>query len=94
MIQKKIILETGVLNQALGSYFNQPDTERRLHPVAYQSRKFSGLELNYNVHNKRLLAIVDTFEEWRAYLKRSIHPIVVYLDYKNLSYFTTTKKLN
>ena len=65
-----------------------------MHPVAYRIRKFPGPELNYNVHNKTLLAIVDAFEEWQAYLEGSKHPIVVYSDHKNLSYFTTTKKLN
>ena len=92
--EKKIILKTNASDQALGSCLSQPDSERRLHPVAYRSRKFSGPELNYDVHNKELLAIVDAFEEWRAYLEGSKHPIMVYSDHKNLSYFTTTKKLN
>ena len=61
---------------------------------AYRSRKFFSTELNYNVHNKELLAIVDAFEEWKAYLEGSKYPVEVYLDHKNLSYFTTTKKLN
>ena len=65
-----------------------------MHPVAYRSKKFSSLELNYDVHDKELLAIVDAFEEWQAYLEGSRHTIVVYSDHKNLSYFTTTKKLN
>ena len=92
--EKKIILKTNASDQALGSCLSQPDAEKRLHPVAYRSRKFSGPELNYDVYNKELLAIVDAFEEWRTYLEGSRHPIVVYSDYKNLSYFTTTKKLN
>ena len=65
-----------------------------MHPVAYKSKKFSGPELNYDVHNKELLAIVDAFEKWRAYLEESKYPVEVYLDHQNLSYFTTTKKLN
>ena len=92
--EKKIILKTDTSNQALGSCLSQPDDEKQLHPVAYRSRKFSGPELNYDVHDKELLAIVDAFEEWRTYLEESRHPIVVYSDHKNLSYFTTTKKLN
>ena len=92
--EKKIILKTDASNQALGSCLSQPDTEGQLHPVAYRFRKFSGLELNYDVHGKELLAIVDAFEEWRAYLEGSRHPIMIYSDHKNLSYFTTTKKLN
>ena len=92
--ERKIILKTDASDQALGSCLSQPDAERQLHPVAYRSRKFSGPELNYDVHDKELLAIVDAFEEWRAYLEGSRHLIVVYSDYKNLSYFTTTKRLN
>ena len=92
--ERKIILKTNASDQALGSCLSQPDAEKRLHPVAYRSRKFFGPELNYNIPDKELLAIVDAFEEWRAYLEGSRHPIVVYSDHKNLSYFTTTKKLN
>ena len=69
--EKKIILETGVSDQTLGSWLCQPDANGQLHPVAYRSKRFSGPELNYNVYNKELLAIVDAFEKWRAYLKGS-----------------------
>ena len=92
--EKKIILETDASNQALGSCLCQPNANEQLHPVAYKSKKFSGPELNYDVHNKELLAIVDAFEEWRAYLEGSKYPVEVYLDHENLSYFTTRKKLN
>ena len=50
-------------------------------------------ELNYDVHDKELLAIVEAFLYWRAYLKGSKHLVQVYIDYKNLIYFTTIKKL-
>ena len=92
--ERKIILQTNASDQALGSCLSQPDAERQLHPVAYRSKKVSSPELNYDVHDKELLAIVDAFEEWQAYLEGSRHPIMVYSDHKNLSYFTTTKKLN
>ena len=92
--ERKIILETDASDQALGSCLSQPDAEKRLHPVAYRFRKFFGPELNYDVDDKKLLAIVDAFEKWRAYLEGSRHPIMVYSNHKNLSYFTTTKKLN
>ena len=63
-LERKIILETDASDQALGSCLSQPDAERQLHPVAYRSRMFSSPELNYDVHDKELLAIVDAFEEW------------------------------
>ena len=37
--------------------------EDGLHPVAYFSRKFDTAELNYNIHNKKLLAIVAALTE-------------------------------
>ena len=92
--ERKIILKTDASDQTLGSGLSQPDAKRQLHPFAYRSRKISGPELNYDVYDKELLAIVDVFEEWRAYLEGSRHSIMVYSDHKNLSYFTTTKKLN
>lgn len=51
-------------------------------------------ELNYEIYNKKLLAIVVAFSEWRVYLERSKYSIEVYIDYKNLLYFTITKVLN
>ena len=69
--ERKIILETNASDQALESCLSQPDAEGQLHPVAYRSRKFCGPELNYDVHDKELLVIVDAFEEWRAYLEGS-----------------------
>ena len=62
-LERKIILETNASDQALESCLSQPDAERQLHPVAYRFKKFSGPELNYDVHDKELLAIVDAFEE-------------------------------
>ena len=92
--ERKILLKTNASDQTLGSCLSQPNAKRQLHPVAYRSKKFSGPELKYDVHDKELLAIVDAFEKWRAYLEESRHPIIIYSNHKNLSYFTTTKKLN
>ena len=92
--EKKIILKTDTSDQALGLCLSQLDVEKQLHPLAYWSRKFSGPKFNYNVYDKELLAIVDAFKEWQVYLEGFTHLIVIYSDHKNLSYFTTTKKLN
>ena len=51
-------------------------------------------ELNYEIHDKELLAIVTAFQEWQVYLEGSKYPVEVYTDHKNLLYFTTTKQLN
>src|SRR5271154_1896941 len=51
-------------------------------------------ELNYDIYDKELLAIVEAFKQWRAYLEGASHTIQVYSDHNNLQYFTTTKQLS
>ena len=34
--------------------------------VAYHSRKFDGAEMDYEIHDEELLAVVDSFEEYRV----------------------------
>jgi hypothetical protein len=91
---KKIILETDSSDFAIGACLNQPDENGKFKPIAYYSRKLSPAELNYDIHDKELLAIVVAFEQWRVYLEGSTHTVQVWTDHKNLIYFTTTKVLN
>jgi len=79
---------------ALGAILSQRDKEGRLHPVAFHSRKFQPVEINYEIHDKELLAIVDAFKHWRRYCQGATHQVQVLSDHHNLEYFTTTKVLN
>jgi hypothetical protein len=45
----------------MSSVLSQYGEDGRLHPIAYRSRKFSTVEINYKIHNKELLAIIDAF---------------------------------
>ena len=40
------------------------------------------------------MAIIKAFKEWRPYLSGTNHQVKVYIDHKNLTYFTITKELN
>ena len=90
---KEIVLETDASDYAIGACLGQPGQDDKVQPVAYYSRKMTPAELNYDVHDKELLAIVEAFSHWRAYLEGSKYVVQVYTDHKNLIYFTTTKKL-
>ena len=48
-------------------------------------------EINYDVHDKKLLTIVAALKEWRYYLEGAHHQIQIYTDHKNLEYYTTIK---
>jgi Neuraminidase (sialidase) len=54
----------------------------------------SPAELNYQIHDKEMLAIVKSLSQWRADLARTDKRIQVFTDHKALEYFMTTKQLN
>jgi len=68
--------------------------EEKWHPVVFYSKSLSLVEWNYEIHNKEMLAIIRALEEWRYFLEGAWHPVEIWMDYKNLEYFITAKKLN
>ena len=67
--------------------------ESEVHLVAFHSHTFTVVELNYNTHDKELLAIYKAFKIWQHYLEGPTYIINIVTDYKNLEYFSTTKML-
>ena len=92
--EKFITLKINMLDEAIKTCINQSNDKKCLHFIAFHSRKLTNAELNYEIHNKKLLAIVDSFKQWKVYLKEFRHQIQVYTDHKNLLYFMITKVLN
>ena len=66
---KPFFLNIDVSDFALDSILSQYGEDGQLHPIAYRSCKFSAIEINYEIHEKELLAIIDAFEEWHHSLK-------------------------
>ena len=92
--ERPITVETDASDYAVGACISQPDDNGKLHPVAFYSRTMSPPELNYDIHDKELLAIVVAFQQWKVYLEGPKHQVTVLTDHKNLIYFTSTKVLN
>ncbi|PNH26348.1 hypothetical protein BJF96_g10337 [Verticillium dahliae] len=92
--EKPMEVETDASDFAIGGQLGQRDDQGRLHPVAFFSKKLHGPELNYQIHDKELMAIIEAFKEWRTYLSGARHEVKVYTDHKNLAHFTTNKDLN
>ena len=57
------------------------------------SKKFNDTQMRYPVSDKEMMAIVEAFKEWKHYLLRAKHTVIVYTDHSNLTAFTTTKQL-
>ena len=60
----QVILETDASDYAIGACLSQKDKEGKLRPIAFYSRKFTPPELNYEIHDKELLAIVEAFQQY------------------------------
>ena len=73
---------------------SQECEDGRLHPVAFYSRKFLPADINYDIHDKEMLAIVAALKEWEHMLKSCQEEFTVFTDHKNLEYFASTKVLS
>ena len=89
----QLIVETDVSDYALAAMLFIVNEENEVHPVAFHSRTFTIAELNYDTHDKELLAIFEAFKIWQHYLEGLAYSIDVVMDHKNLEYFSTTKVL-
>jgi len=68
--------------------------EEKWHPVAFYSKSLSLVEQNYEIYDKKMLAIICMLKEWRHFLEGARHLVEIWMDHKNLEYFITAKKLN
>ena len=55
-------METDVLDYILATILSIVNKENEVHPVAFYSYTFTVAELNYDIHNKKLLAIFEAFK--------------------------------
>ena len=61
---KPIIVETDASDYALGAILSVQTNSGEIHPMAFHSHTFSDLELNYDTHDKELLAIFEPLHVW------------------------------
>jgi hypothetical protein len=89
-----LVIETDASDYALAAILSQVESNREIHLVTYLSQTFLNTKLNYDTHNKELMAIYKAFKAWRHYLEGTEVLIDVVTDYKNLEYFCTTRILS
>ncbi|KAI1000197.1 hypothetical protein K3495_g8004 [Podosphaera aphanis] len=87
------MLEADCSGYALGGCLLQKQIDKSWRPVAYYSRKLSGAEMNYEIHDKELLAIIACMKEWDAELMGLGKIFTILIDHMNLKYFLTRRRL-
>ena len=89
------VLEADASDYAVGAVISQRDPESgRLHPITFHSRKFNSAELNYEIYDKEMLAIVETMDYYRHYFEGLGQTTTIFSDHRNLLWFTETKVYN
>ena len=62
--------------------------------VAFISKSLSDTERNYEIYDKKMLAIVRCLEAWRHFLEGTVVKFEIWTDHENLEYFMKVQKLN
>ena len=83
------------IGAVLLQYFMDPDGKKRLHPIAYESKKLSETEQRYTTQERELLAAKYALDHWRYIIEGS--RIFIRSDHESLQRYRTknpiTKRL-
>ncbi len=90
---KETRLETDSSDGVVAGVLSQKHGDGLFHPVGYFSKTMGDAELNYPIHDKELLAIFRSFQQYKPELLGAQKSVHVYTDHKALEYFMTTKDL-
>ena len=86
-VTKDFQLHTDASGTCLGAVLSQEG-----HPVAYHSGKLTGAQLNYDVREQEMLALVTALQKWRHYLLDA--NVTAFTDHQSLRYFKTQPNLS
>ena len=89
-IRVKVDMSDFVMNRVLS--MRCKDGKQRL--VAYISKLLNRAERNYEIHDKKILAIIQRLEAQRYFLEEVKDWFEIQTDHKNLEYFMKAQKLN
>ncbi len=78
---------------AIGAILEQPDELNRWHPLTYLSKSLDATQRNWVIHDKELWSIIWPLIELRHYFEGATHPVEIWTDHNNLTYFMTKQKL-
>lgn len=90
---KETMIEADCSGYALGGCLLQKQDDGLWKSVAYYSRKLTGAEMNYDIHDKELLAVIACMKAWDAELRGLDKTFTILSDHMNLKYFLSRRRL-
>ena len=92
--KKPFKVEVNASNYACGTVLMQCDDKNTLHLVVFFSKTMNEAQCNYDVYNRKLLALVEMFRHWRHYLHQAVNKVKVYTDHTNLLFWKIPRDHN
>lgn len=86
-------METDCSDGVAGGQLLQLQLNKVWRLVAFFSSTLNPSEMNYDIHDKEMLAIVKGLREWRGLLIGVQNPFLAITDHRALEYFTTKRQL-
>jgi hypothetical protein len=86
-------METDASDGVVAGTLSQKGKDGDWHPVAFYSKTMDIHEMNYEIHDKEMLALIKGLEEWSAELRGAQLPFTAITDHRALEYFTTKRLL-
>jgi len=93
-LDKKMRMEVDALDYAIGNVLSMEGEDWKWRPVTFLSKSLNEIERNYEIHDKKMLAIIRRLESWRHLLEGAQFKFEIWMDHKNLEYFMKVQKLN
>ena len=92
--KKSIRVKIDAFNKVIEVILTQQNNENYWHSVIFAFKKLILVEMNYEIHDKKLLTIVHAFKIWRHYFFEFQHDVLILIEHRNLNRFMTTISLS
>jgi len=93
-LDKEMRVEADASDYAMGGVLSVKGEDGKWRPVAFISKSLNNTKRNYEIHDKKMLAVIRCLEAWRHFLEGARTKFEIWTDHKNLEYFMTNQKLN
>jgi len=83
-IDREMRVEADALDYATGGVLSTKCEDGKWRLVVFISKSLNATEQNYEIHDKKMLAVIRCLEAWRHYLEGAKLEFEIWTDHKNL----------
>jgi len=93
-LDKEMRIKADASDYTTGGVLSVKGEDGKWRLVAFISKSLNDMERNYEIHDKKMLAVIRCLEAWKHFLEGARTKFKIWTDHKNLEYFMTNQKLN